>query len=298
MTIENTVQIVQPESGEGVVEEYEYKSDVKPTWCPGCGDFGVLNATYLALKEKQLNPKDVVCVSGIGCSSRFPFFVNTYGFHSLHGRVMPVVTGIKAANPNLTVLAFGGDGDGFAIGGGHFIHAVRRNLDVTYVIMDNSIYGLTKGQTSPTSNVNFVTKTTPQGSQDAPLNPLTLALTLGATFVARGFSGRPKDVTDLILQGMEHKGFAFIDVYSPCPTFNKVNTFKFYKEEVKEMPGDHDISNKLDAIRLAESTEPLYTGVFYKGEARASFEEHQKFLQAATPADPIALVNKLLSKYS
>ena len=149
----------------------DYKSGVKPTWCPGCGDFGVLNAVYNSLKAKGYAPQDVVLVSGIGCSSRLPFFSSTYGFHTVHGRTMPIATGIKVANPSLRVLALGGDGDAFAIGGGHFIHAARRNLDVCYVIMDNSIYGLTKGQTSPTSMVGFVTKTTPKGTPDRPVNP-------------------------------------------------------------------------------------------------------------------------------
>ena len=143
----------------------DYKSGVKPTWCPGCGDFGVLNAVYNSLRTKGYAPQDVVLVSGIGCSSRLPFFSSTYGFHTIHGRSMPIATGIKVANPRLKVLALGGDGDAFAIGGGHFIHAARRNLDICYVIMDNSIYGLTKGQTSPTSMVGFVTKTTPKGTR-------------------------------------------------------------------------------------------------------------------------------------
>ena len=150
----------------------------------------------------------------------------SYGFHGVHGRAMPIATGIKVANPDLKVLAMGGDGDAFAIGGGHFVHAARRNLDICYVIMDNNIYGLTKGQTSPTSQVGFVTKTTPKGTPDRPINPLRLAIASGATFVARGFSGKPKELAELIVEGIDHNGFAVIDTFSPCPTFNKVNTFK------------------------------------------------------------------------
>src|SRR5512133_591782 len=157
----------------------QYRSDEKPTWCPGCGDYGVLNALYTSLREKGLDPKDSVVVSGIGCSSRLPFFVSTYGFHGLHGRTMPVASGLKAARPDLMVVVTGGDGDAFAIGGNHFIHAARRNLDITYVVMDNSIYGLTKGQTSPTSGMGFTTKTTPRGSAGRAVNPLLLALTSG-----------------------------------------------------------------------------------------------------------------------
>src|SRR5918999_6526370 len=171
----------------------DYKSDEKPTWCPGCGDFGVLNAVYRALRIKSFEPHQVVAVSGIGCSSRIPYFISTYGFHGIHGRTMPLATGVRVARPDLKTLVFGGDGDAFAIGAGHFVHAVRRNLDITYVIMDNAIYGLTKGQTSPTSSFGFVTKSTPAGAVDRPLNPMLLAITSGATFVARAFSGKPKE---------------------------------------------------------------------------------------------------------
>src|SRR3712207_2827436 len=166
-----------------------YKSDEKPTWCPGCGDFGVLNALYNAVRAKGWDPKDIVLVSGIGCSSRLPFFASTYGFHGVHGRVMPIATGVKVANPELKVLALGGDGDAFAMGGGPYIHGARRNLDLCSVVMDNNNYGLTKGQTSPTGQVDFVTKTAPKGSPNRSSSPMLLAFASGATFVARGFSG-------------------------------------------------------------------------------------------------------------
>ncbi|MBI2938991.1 MAG: 2-oxoacid:ferredoxin oxidoreductase subunit beta [Chloroflexi bacterium] len=276
----------------------EYRSEEKPTWCPGCGDFGVLNAVYNALKAKGWAPEDVVCVSGIGCSSRLPYFMSTYGFHTIHGRVMPVATGIRVARPDLKVLAFGGDGDAFAIGAGHFVHAARRNLDITYVIMDNSIYGLTKGQTSPTSPFGFSTKTTPKGSVEQPLNPLLLALTCGATFVARGFSGKPKEIADLIVGGIDHRGFAVIDVYSPCPTFNKVNTFQFYREAVRSLPGDHDRRDLIAAMRQANSADPLYTGVFFQREDVPSFDESIQALRAEPPADPLALVESLFNRFS
>ncbi len=250
-----------------------YKSDEKPTWCPGCGDFGVLNAVYNALRTKGFDPKDVVAVSGIGCSSRLPYFMSTYGFHSIHGRAMPVATGIRVANPNLKVLVFSGDGDAFAIGAGHFVHAARRNLDITYVIMDNATYGLTKGQASPTSAVGYVSKSTPQGAPDRPINPILLALACGATFVARAFSGKPKEVADLIVKGIDHKGFAVIDVYSPCPTFNKVNTFQFYREEIAPVPAEHNVRDLVAAMKLAQQPDPLYTGLFYQCEGE-SFEDH------------------------
>jgi 2-oxoglutarate ferredoxin oxidoreductase subunit beta len=276
----------------------DYKSDEKPTWCPGCGDFGVLNALYNSMRAKGWNPEDIVLVSGIGCSSRLPFFSATYGFHGLHGRTMPIATGVKIANPNLKVLAVGGDGDAFAIGGNHFMHAARRNLDVAYVIMDNNIYGLTKGQTSPTSAAGFITKSTPRGNPDQAVNPLELALASGATFVARGFSGRPMELADLVVKGIDHNGFAFIDVYSPCPTFNKVNTFKSYREETADLPADHDRSSREAAIRLAASLDPLYLGIFYQAQETTSFEEHVAGQHSGTEADAPRVIADLLRRFS
>jgi 2-oxoglutarate ferredoxin oxidoreductase subunit beta len=276
-----------------------YKSDEKPTWCPGCGDFGVLNAVYNALRVKGYDTKDVVCVAGIGCSSRFPFFVSSYGFHGVHGRAMPIATGVKAANPALTVLALGGDGDGFAIGGGHFIHAARRNLDITYIIMDNAVYGLTKGQTSPTSAIGYVSKSTPRGSLDQALNPLTLAIACGATFVARAFSGKPKDLADLIVKGIEHKGFSLIDAYSPCPTFNKVNTFKFYRDEVAELPADYDPTDMAMAIKYASMEDPLYTGLIYHRADRAgSYVERLAAQHSGGEENAHAVIGSLFARFS
>lgn len=276
----------------------DYKSGVKPTWCPGCGDFGVLNAVYNSLKTKGYAPENVVLVSGIGCSSRLPFFSSTYGFHTVHGRTMPIATGIKVANPALKVLALGGDGDAFAIGGGHFIHAARRNLDVCYVIMDNSIYGLTKGQTSPTSMVGFVTKTTPKGTPDRPVNPLQLAMASGATFVARAFSGKPKELADLIVQGIDHTGFAVIDAYSPCPTFNKVNTFKYYRDQAVDLPKDHDASDVQQAWARAQSEDPVYLGILYKSEGEASFEQHIASAQTGSEENAPAVLEAIFERYS
>jgi 2-oxoglutarate ferredoxin oxidoreductase subunit beta len=257
-----------------------------------------LNAVYNGLRAKGYQPEDVVLVSGIGCSSRLPFFSSTYGFHTVHGRTMPIATGIKVANPSLKVLALGGDGDAFAIGGGHFIHAARRNLDVCYVIMDNAIYGLTKGQTSPTSMVGFVTKTTPKGTPDRPVNPLQLAMASGATFVARAFSGKPKDLADLIVQGIDHKGFAVIDTYSPCPTFNKVNTFKYYRDQAVELPKDHDATDVMQAWARAQSTDPVYLGVLYRAEGEASFEDHIQAAASGTEANAGQVVEALLQRFS
>lgn len=276
----------------------DYKSGVKPTWCPGCGDFGVLNAVYNAMKVQGFDPKDVVLVSGIGCSSRLPFFSSTYGFHTVHGRTMPIATGIRVANPELKVLVMGGDGDAFAIGGGHFIHAARRNLDVCYVVMDNNIYGLTKGQTSPTSMVGFVTKTTPGGTPDRPVNPLQLGLASGATFVARAFSGKPKELADLIVQGINHRGFALIDAFSPCPTFNKVNTFKFYRDEAVDLPKEHDASSIEQAWARAGSSDPTYLGLLYRSEQEATFEEHIAAAKSGSEDAAPAVLASLLKRFS
>ncbi len=245
----------------------DYKSDEKPTWCPGCGDFGVLNAVYRAMRVMNFEPHQVVAVSGIGCSSRIPYFISTYGFHTIHGRTMPVATGIHVARPDLKTLVFGGDGDAFAIGAGHFVHAMRRNLDLTYVVMDNAVYGLTKGQTSPTSGAGFNTLTTPQGNPEQALNPMLMAVASGATFVGRGFSAEPAKLADLIVEGIRHKGFSFIDVYSPCPTFNKINTFKTYKDLVAPLPAEHDPADAIQAMHYANSMDPLYLGVFHRREA-------------------------------
>jgi 2-oxoglutarate ferredoxin oxidoreductase subunit beta len=275
----------------------DFKSEVKVTWCPGCGDFGVLNATYKALAEQGYDTKDVVVVSGIGCSSRFPFFVSTYGFHGVHGRALPIATGIKMSRPELEVVVFGGDGDAFAIGAGHFVHACRRNIDMCYVIMDNAVYGLTKGQYSPTSHVGFVSKTTPTGSSEEGINPLMLAIASGATYVARGFSSKPKDLTKLIVDGINHKGFAVIDCYSPCPTFNKVNTFNYWKDETTPLPADHDPSDKGAAITLALVEDPLYLGVFYQKEGD-SFGDRVQARSTGDVAQTQGLVEKLIAKYS
>ncbi|MGC2581150.1 MAG: 2-oxoacid:ferredoxin oxidoreductase subunit beta [Acidobacteriaceae bacterium] len=211
---------------------------VDPDWCPGCGDFGVLAAVQKALVDLQIPQHQIVTVSGIGCSSNFPGFIETYGMHTLHGRSLPVATGVKMANPDLTVLVTGGDGDGFGIGGNHLTHTIRRNVDLTYIVMDNQIYGLTTGQTSPTSRIGMKTKSAPFGNIEGPIYPLTMALAAGATFVARGFSGEQKHLTDLIKQAIQHKGFSFLDVFSPCVTYNKDNTYQWFRPRVKKLEDD------------------------------------------------------------
>jgi 2-oxoglutarate/2-oxoacid ferredoxin oxidoreductase subunit beta len=212
-----------------------FKGRVEPDWCPGCGDYGVLAAVQKALVELQIPQHEVATISGIGCSSNFPGFIETYGMHTLHGRSIPVATGVKMANQALTVLVTGGDGDGFGIGCGHFVHAMRRNVDLTYMVMDNQIYGLTTGQTSPTSRLAMKTKTTPFGNVERPVNPLALALAAGATYVARGFSAEQKHLTELIKNAIQHKGFSFLDIFSPCVTYNHDNTVQWFRPRVKKL---------------------------------------------------------------
>jgi 2-oxoglutarate ferredoxin oxidoreductase subunit beta len=228
----------------------DFKGKVDPDWCPGCGDYGVLAAVQKALVELQIPKHEVATISGIGCSSNFPGFIDTYGMHTLHGRSLAVATGMKMANHAMHVLVTGGDGDGFGIGGNHFQHTMRRNVDLLYLVMDNQIYGLTTGQTSPTSRLGMKTKSAPFGNIESPINPISIALAAGATFVARGFSGDQKHLTDLIKRGLQHKGFAFIDVFSPCVTYNHDNTFQWFRPRVKKLEDlpDYDPTDWIAAM--------------------------------------------------
>jgi len=210
-----------------------YKGKVHPDWCPGCGDFSVLSALQTALFELGLQPHQVVVVSGIGCSSNLPGFLNTYGMHTLHGRSLAVGTGVKMGNHDLKVICVGGDGDGYGIGGNHFVHTMRRNIDITYIVMDNQIYGLTTGQTSPTSVKGMKTKSTPHGSVENAINPMPMAMIGGATYVARGFSGKQKHLVEILKGAILHRGFSLVDVFSPCVTYNKDNTYQWFNPRVK-----------------------------------------------------------------
>ena len=198
----------------------DFKSDVKPIWCPGCGDYAVLSALTRALAELNRRPEEIALISGIGCSSRIPAYTNVYGFHGVHGRALPIAAGVKLARPDLTVIVAGGDGDGLSIGGNHFLHACRRNVDMTYLVMDNEVYGMTKGQASPTTSPDWSnSKLTPEGTGIAPVEPVRLALAAGANFIARGFAGNSAEVTRLIVEGVNHPGFSFIQILSPCVTY-------------------------------------------------------------------------------
>jgi 2-oxoglutarate ferredoxin oxidoreductase subunit beta len=248
------------------LEMKDFKPEVAPDWCAGCGDFGVLNALFQACAEIDLPPRDLLVVSGIGCSSNLPGFIRAYGVHSLHGRALPFATGAKLANHAMTVIATGGDGDGYGIGLNHFIQAMRRNINVTYIVMNNEIYGLTTGQVSPTSETGMKTKTTPHGNLEQMLNPMALALASGCGYIARGFSGQPKHLMKLYVDGIRHPGFALIDVFSPCVTFNKVQTYDWFRQRVYKLEETgHDPANFHGAMDKAlEWGEKIPIGLLYR----------------------------------
>jgi 2-oxoglutarate/2-oxoacid ferredoxin oxidoreductase subunit beta len=241
----------------------EWKSDVKPVWCPGCGNYGVMNAVVKALVELRQDPSYLVVTSGIGCSGRFPAYLNSYGFHGIHGRALPLATGVKTANPELTVVAVSGDGDALSIGAGHLPHTARRNVDITYLVLDNSIYGMTKGQPSPTSPCGMRRKASPYGSIDTPVNPIAMLLSYETSFVARGLASKVADLASIVRRAIEHPGFAFVHIMSPCVTFN--NTYSELKEAAVPIPEDHDRQDRLAAMRLAWEPE-LYTGIFFEAQ--------------------------------
>jgi 2-oxoglutarate ferredoxin oxidoreductase subunit beta len=252
-------------------------------WCPGCGDFGILSAIQMAIAESERPITDFVVFSGIGCSGKLPHWVNTFGIHTLHGRVIPHATGAKLANPNLEILVVGGDGDLLGIGAGHFVNAGRRNVDFTIILHDNGVYGLTKGQASPTLKRGLKPKSLPVPNINEGINPLLLALASGYTFVARAYSYDVKHLKELIKMAMKHKGSAFIDVLQPCPTYNDIHTKEWYQERVYKLDKDWD-----PTVRAEEEWEEKFTkaiikahewgsriplGVFYQNELIPTYEE-------------------------
>jgi 2-oxoglutarate/2-oxoacid ferredoxin oxidoreductase subunit beta len=245
-----------------VLAAANYKSGTKPVWCPGCGDFTVLSAITKALASLQLPPHEVAVVSGIGCSSRIPAYTTCYGFHGVHGRALAAGTGLKVARPDLTVLVTGGDGDGYSIGGNHFMHACRRNVDLTYIVMDNHVYGMTKGQASPTTEPDWDNKLSPGGTGIRAFNPLVIALAAGANFVARGFSGDPNGTAEIIAQAIRHPGFSFVEVMSPCVTFRPEQ--KHWKDLVREAPVQATDDPALAARRLM-TDDGFNIGVLHAG---------------------------------
>lgn len=250
----------------------DYNTPQELVWCSGCGNYGILMAVKQAFAELNLEKHNTVVVSGIGCSDKYHQYLDTYGFESIHGRVLPVAMGIRLANHNLKVIGIGGDGDGYGIGMCHLIHAMRRNLDVTYLVCNNQIYGLTTGQTSPTSEKGFKTKSTPNGNIEIPVNPIALALSAGATFIARGFAGDVDHLKELIKQGINHKGFALIDIFQPCVTFNHKNTYEWFNQNLYKLEKEYNPKDKNKAFSKANEIEKLPIGVFYR-EDKPTYED-------------------------
>lgn len=279
------------------LEMTDFKTDVFVDWCPGCGNFGILTALQMALAELGLQPHDVVVVSGIGCSGKTPHFVNTYGVHTLHGRVLPFAQGIKAANPQLKVIAMGGDGDGLGIGAGHFVNAGRKNFPITYFLHDNGVYGLTKGQAAPTLKLGLKTKAIPKPNINEAINPIGLAIICGYTFVARSYGYDVKHLKTTMKQAIQHKGLAFVDILQPCPTYNDINTKEWYggedRKDLKtgkpqsriyslEETGyegtvknwEEDFSKKMAAFdKSREWGDRIPVGIFYRNELESTFLE-------------------------
>lgn len=273
-----------------------FANHVKPSWCPGCGDFGVLTALKQALVQLDIAPHEAAVISGIGCGSKIVDYMRINGFMTLHGRPLAVATGVKLANPDLHVIVVNGDGDGYGIGGNHFMHTARRNPDMTHIVENNQIYALTKGQYSPTSDRGFKTSTSPEGAAELPVNPLLLALAAGATFVARGFAGEPKHLASLIAAGIRHKGYALIDVLQPCVTFNKVNTYEWYADRIVRVDEeeDYDPSNFETAWRTARLWgERIPVGIVYQRDDVPSYEEFVPALkEGPVVGDPFAKVDE------
>jgi len=252
----------------------DYATETAAWWCPGCGDYGVLSALKSALAGLAIAPESIAFVAGIGCSGKIAGYLQSYAFHGAHGRALPVATGVKLANRALTVIAAGGDGDGYAIGAGHFVHTVRRNPDITYIVMDNQTYGLTKGQSSPTSAGGYVTSTSPAGNPDNPLNGLALALAAGATFLARGFAAQPKALVALMAAAIAHRGFSIVEVMSPCVTFNKHNTYAWFRANVCDIAerDDYAPTDRGAAFDALTRDGAIPLGIIYR-ENRPTFED-------------------------
>jgi 2-oxoglutarate/2-oxoacid ferredoxin oxidoreductase subunit beta len=287
----------------------DYRSDLKSVWCPGCGDFGVLNALTKAFADLGIARENTVVISGIGCSSRLPGYVETYGFNSVHGRALPIATGVKMSNPKLEVVVVGGDGDAFAIGAGHLPHAMRRNVDMayivmdngiyglTYIVMDNGIYGLTKGQMSPTSPLGLKGKSTPTGSIDPPLEPLKLALAMGCSWIGQGFSGEPKLLAELMVKAIAHKGFAFLNVFSPCVVFRGRDQYDSVREHGTHLPPGYDPKVRMKAVELIELKEiEMPLGVIYQ-EERPTYDDRQLEVQNAAKEKGVPRVEDIVERF-
>jgi len=275
-----------------------YKSAIKPVWCPGCGNYAILKSLQKALSELEIEPENIVTVSGIGCSGRFSHYMNTYSLHGTHGRALPTALGAKAARPDLTVLCVGGDGDGLGIGGGHIPHAARKNVDLTYILIDNRIYGLTKGQSSPTTPIDKRTKTSPYGVYEEPLNAIAMLLAYDTSFVARISSIQMKEMVEILKKAINHKGFSVVNVMSPCVTF-PVLGYDTVRDLIKPIPENHDPSDKLQAMQLAYDDNKLYTGIFYKVQKPTLDDNLNKQIEDAVSIEDNqkVTVEELLEKY-
>jgi pyruvate ferredoxin oxidoreductase beta subunit len=275
-------------------DEYTPGLEPQPTWCPGCGDFGVLKALKQALPEVGKTPEETLCVTGIGCSGKLNSYLDTYGFHTIHGRSLPVARAAKLANPGVEVIAAGGDGDGYGIGGNHTMHTARENHDMTYIVFNNEIFGLTKGQTSPTSPKGHKSKTQPHGNTKTPIRPLSLALTSGATYVARTAAVNPNQAKEIIQEAIEHDGFAHIDFLTQCPTWNKdARKYVPYIDVQESDDYDFDTSSRREAQEMMTKTEEqLYegevlTGRYYVDEESVSYQQQKQDI-GEMPTEPLA----------
>ncbi|AGB36725.1 thiamine pyrophosphate-dependent enzyme [Natronococcus occultus] len=275
-------------------DEFTPGVEPQPTWCPGCGDFGVLKSLKQALPELGKNPEEVLTVTGIGCSGKLNSYLDTYGFHTIHGRSLPVARAAKLANPELEVIAAGGDGDGYGIGGNHWIHSARENHDITYIVFNNEIFGLTKGQTSPTSPKGHKSKTQPSGSAKTPLRPLSTSLNAGASYIARTAAVNPNQAKEIIKEAIEHDGFAHVDFLTQCPTWNKdARQYVPYIDIQDSEDYDHDMNDRAEAAEIMRETEDVLnegtvlTGRYYVDEDRPSYTEEKKAV-GEMPDQPLA----------
>lgn len=256
-----------------IKDDFNVSPTIENQWCPGCGNFPILQTVKKVLQEKDIAPQNVTFVSGIGQAAKLPQYIKCNFFNGLHGRALPVATGIKAANPTQTVIVTSGDGDVYGEGGNHLIHTIRRNPDITVIVHNNMIYGLTKGQASPTSEKGLVTPVQPQGVFDIPLNPLALAISIDASFVARANAGDPEKMHRIIAQAIAHKGFSLIDIFQPCVVFNKVNTYQWFKEHTYYLEDEYDVTDRVQAFARATEEKKFPLGVFYVQKKRDVFEE-------------------------
>jgi 2-oxoglutarate ferredoxin oxidoreductase subunit beta len=280
-----------------VLQPADYKSDLKPVWCAGCGDYGALAGLHRAMARLQLQPENTVVVSGIGCSSRLPGYVSTFGFNGVHGRALTLATGIKVARPDLTVVAVGGDGDGIAIGGNHFLHSARRNLDVAYFLMDNEIYGLTKGQVAPTTPAGDRTKSTAYGNPEPAVDPCELAISFGATWVGRAFSGDPKTMVELMIAAIQHRGFAFLNIMSPCVTWRGDDQFKTLKAKQRFLPADHDRGSREAALRYTREKDVMTVGLLYEVREPSLLDRIEDVRRKAQKAGAVTETSEILNVF-